>query len=272
MKLGTVVTATNTNSLYIDFIPIFVDAWARLCPEVRVVIVVISDGELPKHLMAYSANCILINAHESLQGVHSAFAAQCIRLLYPGLHGILYPNESNSGVMITDIDMIPCSRSYFVDSIKSLHNDLFVQYRDVFDPFTNHEVPIMYNVALSSTWRELFPVGSWQELFDSLKAMYEDVGSYNGLPGKEGWHYDQMTLCKLLLSWPKTKSHFKILKDSDLMFRRLDRHTFSDVSEQMRKELQNGEYTDYHMYRPQSYYLNINKKVFDALPLLNFEG
>lgn len=272
MKLGTVITATNTNSLYIDFIPMFVDAWARVCPGVRVVILVISDGELPKHLMAYRSNCVLINAHESLQGVHSAFAAQCIRLLYPGLHGILYPDEANTGVLITDMDMIPCSRAYYVDSIAPLRDDLFIQYRDVFDPYTNHEVPMCYNVALSSTWRELFPAGSWQELFDSLKAMYEEVGLYSGQPGKEGWHYDQMKLCKSVLSWPKTKSHFKILKDADLMFRRLDRNTFSDVSDQMRNELQNGEYTDYHMYRPQSYYLNINKKVLEALPLFNMEG
>ena len=43
MKLDCILTACNTNELYIDFIPIFIKSWTKLYPDVDIKIVLIND-------------------------------------------------------------------------------------------------------------------------------------------------------------------------------------------------------------------------------------
>ena len=55
MKLGTIVTATDTNPLYLEFIPNFITAWNKLVPEADVHVVLISN-EIPTEYMKYKDN------------------------------------------------------------------------------------------------------------------------------------------------------------------------------------------------------------------------
>ena len=55
------------------------------------------------------------------------------------------------------------------------------------------------------------------------------------------------------------------LKDKDTGFKRLDRHTFDEIEPKLKKELQNGEYSDYHALRPPLQYEKINNEIVDLV-------
>ena len=143
MKVGTVLTATDLNPLYSEFIPIFIKAWNILFPEADVVVVLVAH-EIPEDLKVYEKN---IKLFKPLPDVLTAFQAQCIRLLYPRLI------ERDEGVLITDMDMLPMNRSYYADPIKDISDDTFVTYRNVCLPM---EIAMCYNIATPAVWRSMF--------------------------------------------------------------------------------------------------------------------
>jgi len=53
MKLTDVLTATDANPLYYKFVPIFIRAWKKLFPEIKIHIILISDKIIPE-LKPYS--------------------------------------------------------------------------------------------------------------------------------------------------------------------------------------------------------------------------
>ena len=143
MKIGTIVTATDLNPLYCDFIPNFVKAWKAVVPEADVRIVVVAD-EIPASLQPWAEHLVL---SKPIPGMLTAFQAQCIRLLYPR------EVTRDEGVLITDMDMLPGNRRYYVESVESVQNDAFVVYRDVCFP---GEIAMCYNAAHPSVWSSMF--------------------------------------------------------------------------------------------------------------------
>ena len=107
MKLDCVLTAVNDNNMYLDFVPIFIKTWNKLYPLVDVKIILISK-EIPEHLKEYQDNIILF---EPLSNISTAFISQYIRLLYPAI--LNYQN----GILITDIDMLPMNKTYYIKNI-----------------------------------------------------------------------------------------------------------------------------------------------------------
>ena len=45
MKIGTVLTASDLNPLYSEFIPNFIKAWSILFPEIDVVVVLVANSK-----------------------------------------------------------------------------------------------------------------------------------------------------------------------------------------------------------------------------------
>ena len=77
--------------------------------------------KIPDKYKKYEKHIVLF---DKIEGVSSVFISQYIRLLYPALL-----NYKNS-VLITDMDMIPMNRKYYVDNIKEINDDKWVYYRD----------------------------------------------------------------------------------------------------------------------------------------------
>lgn len=243
MKLGTIITATNLNPLYSDFIPMFVDAWKRLFPECDIVVLLIADS-IPDHLEAYKHSIRLIEPNPNL---HSAFHAQCIRLLYPQCI------ERDEGVLITDMDMIPLNRSYYEDSIRHVLPDTFVSYRNNSYP---DELYMCYNVAHPSVWKQMFEG-------ETLEQWYS-LDFYDGNSGGSGWNIDQRVLTK---KFDQHSGNRVILSDRITRYYRLcrsDNQAFQDVHK-LCSDVRNGVYSDYHCLRPYSDYKEINDKIVSSL-------
>ena len=250
MKLGTIVTATDTNPLYLEFIPNFITAWNKLVPEADVHVVLISN-EIPTEYMKYKDNIKLI---KPIPGINTAFHAQCIRLLYPR---ILTRNE---GVLITDMDMFPMSRRYYVDTIADHNNDSFIVYRDVCMPWG--EIAMCYNIALPETWRKMF-----SEIDDEiLIKQWYSTSNYAGTHGGSGWNTDQLILMRMFSLYQGSKL---VLNDTITKFNRLDRSNNSIFTDSNRENLthmiKTGQFDDYHCLRPYSRYKEINDYIVNCL-------
>jgi hypothetical protein len=208
MKLGAIVSAVNSNPHYMSFVPLFIRAWTALFPELQVIVVLVAN-EIPTEFLEYRNHIRLAPVDPSISSV---LAAQCIRLLWPRFV------ETEDAVLITDIDMIPLQRDYYVNPIKDVSNDTFVVYR--------HGLPIQlymcYVAGTPSTWRKMFGEESYQTI---LKRWYSDVDvsdiQHNQcVPGCKSWYKDQIELTKAFnaLSGPK-----KLYTDDETGFRRFCR-------------------------------------------------
>ena len=108
MILTDVLTATDLNPMYYKFIPVFIKAWRKLFPEINIHIVLIAT-EIIEELKPYEE---YIKLFSPIEGIKTAFIAQNIRLFYPALI------DAVGGVLISDMDIIPMGRSFYVNPIK----------------------------------------------------------------------------------------------------------------------------------------------------------
>lgn len=259
MKLGTILTASDLNPLYSDFIPNFIKAWNILFPDVDVVVVLIAD-EIPDNLKQYEKN---IRLFKPIPNIHTAFQAQCIRLLYPR------HIERDEGVLITDMDMLPMNRSYYVDCIRNISNDTFVTYRDVCLPW--NEIAMCYNIATPSVWKGVFGNESTESILESWYNKVNKTGNwgnkgpgYTGIHTDKGWGSDQQILKEKYDLWTGNKI---TLNDSIAKYNRLDRvlpNQFKNHNK-LKKEISSGEYSDYHCIRPYSSNKDINDLIVSYL-------
>lgn len=247
MKIGTVVTATDLNPLYSDFIPSFVKAWKAVIPEADVRIVLVAD-EIPPSLHPWAENLVLF---KPIPGMLTAFQAQCIRLLYPR------EVQRDEGVLITDMDMLPGNRRYYVESAALAGKDRFVVYRDVCFP---GEIAMCYNAAHPKTWTSMFGSEPTEVL---LKRWYEGTG-YDGNHGGVGWGTDQVKFKQVWDAWNGPKV---VLNDSITKFTRLDRiHPWNFTNRtQLRNTILAGFICDYHCLRPYSEHKDINDFIVSCL-------
>jgi hypothetical protein len=246
MKIGTIVTATDLNPQYYEFVPNFVKAWKAVIPEADVRIVLVADS-IPEALMPWSAQLVL---SKPIPGVLTAFHAQCIRLLYPR------EVARDEGVLITDMDMLPGNRKYYVESIRCVQNDGFVVYRDVCFP---GEIAMCYNVAHPSTWASMFGSEPTEAVLRSWCP-----ADCDGTHGGVGWGTDQIKFKQIFDAWG---GHKVAMNDTITKFFRLDRdhpHNFTNRT-QLRTAILAGYICDYHCLRPYSAHKDINDFIVSCL-------
>lgn len=250
MKLGTVLSASDNNPLYCDFIPYFIKAWLTLFPEINIVIVLVSES-VPPDLEQYKQH---IHLFKPIQGLHSAYIAQMIRLLYPR-----ELTDEKDGILITDIDMIPLNAKYYQTNINPLPNNLFISYRDILYP---DQLAMCYNIASSETWNQLIGPGSVESL---LLKFYNNT--YTGQPGHNGWYSDQEVLIKAYKTYNGAKI---ILQDKYTEFKRLDREdkVFED-KQQLKVSIETNLYSDYHCLRPYNKHKQINDFILNCVIPVN---
>lgn len=247
MKIGTILTACNDNPLYSEFIPNFIKAWEALFPDADVLVVYIGDS-IPDEFKNYAKN---IRLSKPIEGIHSAFHSQCIRLLYPR------HIERNDAVLITDMDMLPMNKKYYIDNIATLSDDTFVAYRDAEFP---KEITMCYIAATPTIWTQMFG----DESDETLLKRWNTGVSYSGIHGGSGWTTDQLILCERFKNYSGKKI---MLRDSSSGYRRLCRlHTqLFSRKEQIQEHVDGESYCDYHCLRPHSRYSHINDYIVECL-------
>jgi hypothetical protein len=254
MIITDILVSCNKNPLYYNFIPIFIKSWKILLPDVRINIIFISDVLLPE-LEPYKDHIILF---QPIQNIKTPFIAQTIRILYPALL------NTTGGVLITDMDMIPLNSKYFVDSIKNIDNNKFVCYRDILQ--NKKQLPICYNVASPSVWKNIFNINNTDDIIAKLKIEYNKV-EYSGISGKLGWSTDQQILYNDVMNWNNVTNNFIALNDKKIGLYRLDRVKFKDIilGDELKYKIKHGMFSDYHMKRPYTLFKELNDDIVNCL-------
>ena len=170
MKFTDVLTATNMNPNYYKIIPVFIKTWLHIFPEIKIHIILIAE-EIIEELEPYKQ---YIKLFKPIDDVDTALTAQYIRILYPSLL-----TESGGGIMITDMDMLPMGRKYYIQQIENICDDKFICYRPLSCVGPN-EMVICYNIAHSNIWRDIFKVSCEQDIINILI----DVNKNNFYEGK----------------------------------------------------------------------------------------
>jgi hypothetical protein len=238
LPLDRVIVATDANPNYIEFWPSVARAWKDIIGlKVTLVLIATPDVYIDESLGDQ------VIRFEPIEGIPTSFQAQVIRLLIP----VLYPDDV---CILSDIDMIPLNRGYFVDSIADCPEDSFVVYRNHGYSCNAAWYPMCYVAARGSTYQEIFRIKTLQDIRTMLKELYDL---------QIGWHTDEVTMAKYLKEWPDFDTRCIMLGHG--VDRRLDRSYWVPNQD----FLENGIYIDAHCNRPYS----AHKESIDAIINLN---
>jgi len=229
-QLGAVLSACNLNPRYLRFVSPFIRAWKKLFPEIDVIVVIIGD-EIPAELASLRSHLRLF---APIAGISTAFTAQFIRLLYPALL-----TEVKGSILISDIDMIPLNRSYYIKNIDAYSEEKFLVYRDVCGP---EQYAICYNLATAEVWAAVFGV---RREHDVHKRLLEAHEGYDDVKGSTSWYKDQIILRQCLQLHDPI-----ILNDKEQGFQRLDRSFIGYIKTHLPAYIQGikaGHYSDFHL-------------------------
>ena len=252
LRLTHALVASDLNPLYLDFWPLVRRAWSEVTGLEAVLVLIARTDDVPEHLQGDPAVVVF----EPLPGVHTAFQAQCIRLLYPAL-------VEGDGVITSDADMVPMNRRYFWRPVSRIADDHFVSYRDVY--LASREITMCYNAAAPRTWGAVFGVSTADDVRDMLATWAEAV-EYAGHHGGAGWLTDQQLLYRTLVDYGSRSGKVWILDDHFTGYRRLERALLlrqGNLEPRDRRLIARGAYSDFHCVQPYGQFRELNDLAVD---------
>ena len=227
IKIDRAIVSTNDNPMYIDFWPVVAQAWKRIGIKPTLALIGDETVKVDESL----GDVIRI---KPIEGVTTAVLAQTIRLLLP----IYFEDEVS---IISDIDMLPISKEYYVDSIKDYPDDAFIVYRP--NPYKNQKlISMCYNVAKGSTFKEVFNVHSIEDIPKTIKKWATDL--------KNNHMTDEIILYHKIHNWKDYKSRCVKLEDKIDSNKRIDRSKWEYDTNLLKQNY----YIDSHMLRPYNKY------------------
>jgi hypothetical protein len=246
------VVSSDLNPRYLDVWDVAREMWSEVAGLYAHLVLVAPATDVPPALAADPQ----VRVFEPIAGLHTAFQAQCIRLLYPALI------DTDGAVLISDVDMVPLSRSYFHDPIERVDKRHFVAYRDVLLP--DAQIPICYNAAMPRVWAEVFDVRSLEDVRRRLSEWGKGL-VYEGTHGGQGWLTDQLIMYRTLIERGRKHRDVWILQDTLTGFDRLARRA-GQLADAERDRLLHGMYADFHIVRPYAEHRAINDEVMQLAP------
>jgi hypothetical protein len=249
MKIDFVLTAVNNNSYYYNLYPYVSKVWKERF-NLDLICIFIGE-EIPQILEKYKENIILF---KPIENINPIYIAQLIRILYPALF-------ENKNILITDMDIIPISKYYFLEHLKNINEDYFITYTDRY--IKQKMYAICYNVANSNIWKKIFNINSINDIKNFLIKYYNK--NYDGRKNCDGWYSDQKLLYKYLQNYEK----LIILNDKQLNYKRLDGKgsiKLKYILDNIDNIVNNIEdYSDFHILRNYHKYLYIINKIIDKI-------
>lgn len=241
LKIDRVIISSDAKPLYLDYWPMVAKAWTKLI-GLRPTLAFIGSDEV-KVDETYGD----VIRFKPIPGVSVALQAQTIRLLVP----TLFPDEV---CMTSDVDMLPISKKFFVDSIKDVPDDHIVIHNGKPE---YKQYPMCYFVAKGKLFQEILGVSDTDSIADII-TQWSKIGW--------GWNTDELVMRRALNAWSGFKTNVTwgyTLKDRPPV-RRLDRSKWHVSA----KKVAQGYYTEAHMIRPYSFH---KKKIDKLLVLLGLK-
>lgn len=250
-RLGRALTACDLNPDYLEYWPSMRRAWVDIVGVAPLLVLIADEEAVPADLREDE----LVVTFAPIPGVHTALQAQCIRLLYPAVV------DTPDAVLITDVDLYPLRRSYYLDPVRRLDARFFVSYRDV--RLERDQVVVPYNAAAPSTWGEIFGVSTLDDVRARLTEWTQGI-PYDGRRAWPGWYTDQQILYRALKAWPDAPLRWWMLDDDFTRHRQLDRMQLErerGLEPHRREGIHRGDYSDYVCMFPYRAHQAVNDQV-----------
>lgn len=261
MKLDLCLLSCDLNPDYYPFFPFVRKLWKEIVGIDCILILV--ANELPYSLLSEKEHIIMF---PPLPNIPTGFQAQCIRVLYPCL-------LDKQGIIISDMDIVPLDRDFFLQ-VETYNDDAFVIYRDVISEYLQY--PICYCAASSETWRNIFSITIMNDLRLILESWYSKDDYKISSATSEMWAQDQLKLFEAVNTYEMTsllsdvlqdKKNKKVIHlfDEDTKFTRLDRSNLDYISnhiDDVKRDIVNQKYSDFHLPRPYEQHKNLLKSLF----------
>lgn len=248
MIIDTCIIASDLNENYIGLYPYVREAWSKF--NIRVILILVASY-IPIDMIQYKEDIILFHP---IPNIHSAFQAQIIRLLYPAL-------LDNKNIIISDMDIIPLSRKYFVDNIKSYDSDSIIVFRNVY--IERNMYSMCYIAVNTNIWKNVFHITNIDQITSYMQEWYDS--NYTGQKNCSGWFTDQLMLYKYINN---SNQKIIILDDKITQFSRIDKRNKKYILDNINKiyqEIIDEKHTDFHVIRPYIKYKHIIKKIVDLI-------
>ena len=226
MKLDYAIMGSNMDPMYLDFWPIISKTWKEIFNITPVLGLICNENS-----DFYQDKNGIVKKFKSIDGIDSSLQSQIIRLFLT--------KELTGNIIITDIDMVPLSKKYFIDQVSFFdEKKIYVMTSDNTECNQNKEIPMCYNISNSKLFSEMLEIDDeWVDFANRLKNM------------NFGWTTDQSYL------WLKMQKFMEKYPEKAVLLsrgwrgianRRIDRIAWKYDPNLVKM----GEYIDSHLLRP----------------------
>lgn len=186
--LKRVILSSDAKPEYLDFWPIVAKAWQEVI-GVRPTLALIADKSVKVDETLGD-----VVRFDPMPDVPISTQAQVIRLILPAFF-------EDDICILSDIDMIPINKNYFIDRVKNVPDDKFVVYRSKGYGYYQKRFPMCYVAAKGKIFKEIFNID-----LNNIPKTIRKWHSYGF-----GWSTDEEVMHRLVAKWhKKTKRALKL--------------------------------------------------------------
>ena len=250
MKLSCALVACNENPRYLEFWPLVRQAWWEIV-GIPAVMIYIGETKPEEYKDDPSVICF-----KPIEGWSTVTQSQVIRLLYPALL------QCDGAVVLSDMDMIPLQREFFVEGLEQFQPNQFVSLRGIDEH--EQQIYICYCAATPQTWSDLFQVKTIEDIRTRMTEWQQQMNIQVTKHGEPGWCFDQQKLYEHVMGWNIQCPTRVGLLPWTSSFARLDRASPQDWypgNPLLATRIQTKEFIDFHM-PPIEYFSNVIADVF----------
>tara|TARA_R100001082_G_scaffold86120_1_gene52705 strand:- start:7880 stop:8668 length:789 start_codon:yes stop_codon:yes gene_type:complete len=178
MKIDYAIHSSDSNPMYLDFWPIVSKIW-KLKFNVTPLLIYIDED----HSINIDDTYGEVVKMKPIEGIPLYLQNLWVRYWYTS-------QKPDSVNIISDIDMLPLSKKYFVDTIADIDDNSYVHINPCIE--TYGIIPSCYHIAKGSKYKEVLDLhDNWE---DSIKFLFglnmgNDPGGH--LAGKNHWFADE---------------------------------------------------------------------------------
>lgn len=226
MNIDYVIVSSDTNEMYLDFWDVIKPVWNDFI-GIKPILVLICDEESFED----NGDSIVIKI-KKIDNIDIALQSQLGRIF-----GLKY--FQNKNILISDIDMIPLSKTYFTDNAKPYNNNSIVIYSS--DAYPNNiRYPMCYVLSNTEIYKDIF----------NLNDITFNDFMLNMVKYGWGWDTDEKYITQQI-----NNSNYNIVKlnrgwSCGIANNRIDRVRWAYNP----NDLFNGRYIDCHSLRPYKNY------------------
>lgn len=252
MKIDKVIMACDDKKYYLDFWPLVSKVWT-LKFGIHPVLILFGNKKKLNISEKYGTVVEFDKNPEALSHIE----AQWVRYWYP-------ITEPDTTWLISDIDMFPISKRYFIDTLLDVRDDAFINLNANGDYF-----PACYNGGLGKTFTEVLELPStWRESLAEINKLSKLI-DYTHTPENfklyqpnsapmANWGIDESFSCEKIKKF-RDRSRINIVaRPGGFCQRRLDRSNWKLEEDKVRDDW----YNDCHCLRP---YDSCHKPQIDKL-------